>query len=87
MYSIYLEAVDVDDSRGDLYVEHGEHRGGRLARELGVEPRVQPRAVVALDHRAQGGAEERVRLGVLREKKIRKRNKRNGVNVNVCVRT
>lgn len=64
----HLETVDVDDSRGNLYVEHGEHRGGRLARELSVQPRVQSRTVVALDHRTQGGAEERVWLGVLRNK-------------------
>lgn len=63
----YLETVDVDNSRRNLNVEHGEHGGGRLAGELRIQPRVQPGTVVALDHRAQGGAEERVGLGVLQE--------------------
>lgn len=61
----HLEAVDVDHPCGDLHVKHREHGGRWLAREPGVQPRVEARSVVALDHRAEGGPEERVGLRVL----------------------
>lgn len=37
-----LKTVDVEDPCGNLDMEQGEHRRGRLPCELSVEPRVEP---------------------------------------------
>eukprot|EP00968_Pinguiococcus_pyrenoidosus_P012829 scaffold1147_cov250-Pinguiococcus_pyrenoidosus.AAC.3 len=68
-FSRALEAVDVGDAHGQLDMHVGKEVADRLLGEHGVEPRVHPASVVALDCRSRRHGQEVGRPAFLLEQR------------------